>query len=832
VSTAGPVELELSFRSSAQDRTAAVTMRVDGEQPAAEGSFRPPPGDATGGMDARQAGAQLFRATFGGALGELYETVRAAGVRVRVVADDPELLRLPWELLYDPDQGSYVTGGHPVVRRVAGPDLAAPGPAPWPPRLLVADAAPRGVGGPRRVLDADGLAAALGGLAGQGRLGVASMTQATLAGLRARLLATSAGAQPFQVLHLICPARVDDATGQVALLLEGDNGEPDPVTPDDLAAALRSSGVRLVLLDVRQPGAASLQATHAMAPALLRAGTAAVAGTRIATLPDAPDVARELYGGLADGQPLEDALARTVAGPGGDQAGDELPVCYQGTAQGRLFRPPGPVWWSLRGGWGTARRWIALTVAVLGFAGTVLGLYDAYERRVKGQAPTRMTGHVNVVVAELGLAGADDRTRMAVAKDLSRETVNQLRRQLQPGVDQDLRIEVRGPGDSGIGPIRGATHLERQEAAETLGRRVNAHVVVYGELAMGTGSTSLRPEFFLSSDLVLRGAEELVDAQGGEHRLGAAIERPGDVAVDEVVNQLVYGDLHRELAARVKVLADVAAGLVFLNNSDRAAEAAPFLEAAEAVKGWDDHEGREVLYLLLGNARLRWFSQAVQAAPARPADALGMLAAAADHYRHALRIDPQYARAQLGLAEIAFLRAQRGCQPGRADPAGLEEAVERFAAAGRLANQPHTADVGTKVAFGLGRTYVCLTSAGTDREQQARQALAAVLRDYRSTAGDHNPRVELLAAEAHGQLGALDYVLAASTGSRERYQAAAASYGQALALSTGRPDRQWKFHDVLAAIHLRLGDPAGADQAARDADAARRAADLPPLPGR
>ena len=831
MSTARPVELELSLRSSPAEGTYAVTMRVDGDQPPAEGNFRPPLGVALGGMDARQAGAQLFQATFGGALGELYRTVRAASVRVRVVAEDPELLRLPWELLYDPDQGSFVTGGRPVVRRVAGPDLAAPGPAPWPPRLLVADAAPRGVGGPRRVLDADGLAATL---TGQERLRVAAMAQATLAGLRARLLAASAGAQPFQVLHLICPTRVDGATGQVALLLEGDDGEPDPVTADDLAAALRSSGVRLVLLDVRQPGAASLQTTHALAPALLRAGTAAVAGMRIATLRDAPDVARELYGGLADGQPLEDALARaarTAAGPGGDQARDQLPVCYLGTAQGRLFRPPGPVWWSLRAGWGTTRRWIALTVAVLGFAGTVLGLYDAYERRVRGQAPTRMTGHVNVVVAELGLAGAGDRTRLAVAKDLSRETVNQLRRQLQPGADQDLRIEVRGPGDSGIGPIRGATHLERQEAAEALGRRVNAHVVVYGELAMGTGSTSLRPEFHLSSDLVLRGAEELIDAQGGEHRLGAAIELPGDVAVDGVVNQLVYGDLQRKLAARVKVLADVAAGLVFLNNSDRAAEAAPFLEAAETVKGWDDHEGREVLHLLLGNARLRWFSQAVQAAPARPADALEMLAAADDHYRHALRIDPQYARAQLGLAETAFLRAQRGCRLGRADPAGLEEAVELFTAAGRLANQPHTADVGTKVAFGLGRAYVCLTSAGVDREQQARQALAAVLRDYRSTAGDHNPRVELLAAEAHGQLGALDYVLATSTGSRARYQAAAASYGQALTLSAGRPDRQWKFHDVLAAIYLRLGDPARADQAARDAAAARRAANLPPLPG-
>jgi hypothetical protein len=104
-----------------------------------------------------------------------------------------------------------------------------------------------------------------------------------------------------------------------------------------------------------------------------------------------------------------------------------------------------------------------------------------------------------------------------------------------------------------------------------------------------------------------------------------------------------------------------------------------------------------------------------------------------------------------------------------------------------------------------------------------------VLRDYSPNPGSHNPRVKLLAAEAHGQLGALDNVLAATTGSRQRYQTAAASYEQALVLSAGRPDRQWKFYDVLAAVYDRLGDTTQAEQAARNTDAARQAADLPPL---
>jgi tetratricopeptide (TPR) repeat protein len=721
----------------------------------------------------------------------------------------------------------------PVVRRLPGPSPATPNPVPWPPQLLIADAAPRGVSGPRRVLDAAGLGSALAGLTGQGRLHVTTMAHTTLPALRARLLAASAtdDAAAFQVLHLSCPTSIGEVAGQVDLLLEGDDGEPEPVAAEDLAAAVRSSGIQLVLLDSRQSSAASRLTAHGYAPALLRAGIPAVVAMPIATLEDAPDLARVLYGALADGQPVQAALAQTTqpaADPdaGDDQARAELPVCYLSAASGQLFRPPRPAWWSLRRGWRTTRRWIALTVALLGFIGTVLGLYDVYERRVKGQPPTRMTGHVNVAVVEFGLAGGDqDRSRLAIAKDLARETANQLRRQLQPADDQDLRIEVRGPGDPDIGPIQGATQLERQNHAEELGRSINAHVVVYGELQAGPQGTSLRPAFYLSSDLVLRGAEELIDAQAGEHRLGAAIERSGDVAV----NQLVYGDLQTELAARVKVLADVAAGLVFLNNSDRAAEAAPFFLAAEAVRGWDDDEGKEVLYLLLGNAKLRWFSQSIQVAPTRPGVAWQMLHDAADHYRQALRINPQYARAQLGLAETTFLRAQGSCQPGRTDRAGLERAARLFATAGRSANQPNTADVGAKVAFGLGRTYVCLTSAGVNRQSQARQELAAVLRDYSPAPGNHNPRVQLLAAEAHGQLGALDYLLATTTRSREWYQRAVTSYEQALELSAGRPDRQWKFYDVLAAVYQSLGDTTGAEQAFRNADAARRAADLPPL---
>jgi tetratricopeptide (TPR) repeat protein len=842
------VEIELSFGSTPHHGAYPVTMRVDGDGPRAEGSFRPPFTDATAhqahgwlqrdgpeGENAKRVGAQLFNALFGGALGELYRTVRqprATGPRVRVVADDPAVTRIPWELLYDPDLRSFVVGRYPVVRYLPGLDLAAPDLAALPPQILIADAAPRGVSRSRRALDAAALEAALAGLTSQERLHVATMTHTTLAGLRVRLLAAAAtdSSPPFHVLHLICPTRVEEATGQVLLLLEDDDGQPDPVVAEDLAAALHSLGIRLVLLDLRDPGVAGTLGSHAYAPTLLRAGIPALVGMRITTLQTAPNLMRAFYGALADGQPVQEALAQATqpaTGPGdGDQATPDLPVCYLTTGTGQLFKPLRPAWWSLRRGWGTTRRWIALTVAILGFIATVLGLYDAYERRVKGQPPTRMTGHVNVVVAEFGLAGGDqDQTRLAIAKDLAWETANQLRRQLQPEADQDLRIEVRGPGDPDIGPIRGATQLERQDHAEKLSGAINAHVVVYGELGVGPLGTSLRPEFYLSSDLVLRGAEELIDAQAGEHRLGAAIQRPGDVAE----NQLVYGDLHTELAARVKVLADVAAGLVFLNNSDRAAEAAPFFQAAETVKGWDDDEGKEVLYLLLGNAKLRWFSQTIQLAPTRPGVARQMLHDAADHYRQALRLDPQYARAQLGLAEATFLRAQGSCQPGRTDRAGLERAARLFATAGRSANQPHTADVGTKVAFGLGRTYVCLTSAGVNRQSQARQELSAVLRDYSPAPGNHNPRVQLLAAEAHGQLGALDYVLGTTTRSRQRYQAAAASYQQALELSAGRPDRQWKFYDVLAAVYQRLGDTTQAKQAARNADAARQAADLPPL---
>lgn len=82
--------------------------------------------------------------------------------------------------------------------------------------------------------------------------------------------------------------------------------------------------------------------------------------------------------------------------------------------------------------------------------------------------------------------------------------------------------------------------------------------------------------------------------------------------------------------------------------------AAQRLQNVLASPGWAE---APVVYLFLGNADLR----------------LGRLRQAQDAYQAALRLEPDYARAQFGLAELQF---QRACGGGSSpDPAGLARAV-------------------------------------------------------------------------------------------------------------------------------------------------------------
>lgn len=237
------------------------------------------------------------------------------------------------------------------------------------------------------------------------------------------------------------------------------------------------------------------------------------------------------------------------------------------------------------------------------------------------------------------------------------------------------------------------------------------------------------------------------------------------------------------MIARTQVLVQFVVGLGYYDLG-QLAEAERAFRRAENLAGWERQDGKEVLYLFLGNV----------------AGKLERYDAARSYYGQALRIDRQYARGLVGLAETRFHQARGSCERGRVDAAGLNRAVADYRRAGVARDRPALADVDAKVAFGLGRAYVCMSQAGVaDHWKDAEQQLAAVLGAYKRG----NRRVKQLAAEAWANLGVV-YLPPAGVFDRTRYERAAEAYRHAIELSDD-PQRKGVLYGLLGYVHGKLG---------------------------
>ncbi len=308
-----------------------------------------------GALGARDTGTALHGLLFGSALGApLRERLRAVdpqrGAGLRLVLDTtdaPELARLPWELLYSPQDEDFVFSDRfkPLVRRLAL-DVAPPVLAVTPPlRLLVAIATPSDrpelqVGDELAHLDD-----ALAPLAADGRLQTERLAHATLERLDDALLRW----RPH-VLHFIGHGDFDGDDGR--LLLEGESppGVAAPITGRRLAVLLRNhlGSLRLVFLNSCLGAAAAPRAAFGgVAQSLVRRGLPAVVAMQF-PVPDAQAVglARHFYRYVAAGQPVDAALtsARAFMVARGDEVCWAAPVLYLNAEDGRLFdiAPPTP----------------------------------------------------------------------------------------------------------------------------------------------------------------------------------------------------------------------------------------------------------------------------------------------------------------------------------------------------------------------------------------------------------------------------------------------------------------------------------------------------------
>ncbi len=318
--------------------------------------------------------------------------------------------------------------------------------------------------------------------------------------------------------------------------------------------------------------------------------------------------------------------------------------------------------------------------------------------------------------------------------------------ELQP----QFTYEIRPPEQ--IGTVEGNDFVEMEQWAARIARDHAAYVVVYGILQPKGEEWEVVPLFYVEPDS-FDDAQELVGAQAlGKPFLASASGEPAALKrVSEAGN------------ARVQVLVRVVMGLSHYVFGEYEQAFAVFQDA-EAIGGWKDDQGKEVLYLLLGNAAGKIAGElladsACSAGVARQKEIAGAeehLLQAETYYTAALTLDPKYARAYIGQADVLYLRAllpfARSLDYSQIDTHTLDLAIAGYHRAQKAENQPRLANVAAKVHLGIGGCYLMKAFAEGPEAYKlpAIQEFEAVIEAYGDGA---EPLLRERAAESYGRLG-------------------------------------------------------------------------------
>lgn len=304
--------------------------------------------NTTEGQTAREFGERLFIAVFQGDVRDaLRRSLDAAdakakhGLRIRLrLADAPELLDIPWEYLYDPTLRRFFchSVSTPLVRYPQQPRPVVPLTVTPPLQLLVMISNPSDVA----VLDVEDewgkTAGALEPLVDQGLIQLTRLERATLATLQRQLRQGN-----YHIFHFVGHGGIDRRSGERVLYLEDEVGHAHPVGGDHLGTLLRDHrSLRLALLNACEGARADASDPFAgVAQHLVYQGIPAIIAMQFEITDSAAiTLAKEFYEALADGYPVEAALAeaRKAIFVMGNDVEWGTPVLYSRANNGLLFR--------------------------------------------------------------------------------------------------------------------------------------------------------------------------------------------------------------------------------------------------------------------------------------------------------------------------------------------------------------------------------------------------------------------------------------------------------------------------------------------------------------
>jgi CHAT domain-containing protein len=291
-----------------------------------------------------ELGQILFQSLFTGKLKDVYARSQGRlkddqGMRLRFDIEPSlvEIAQLPWEFLYDPDQGPLAMLDAPIVRylsqQAAPPRLQAA----LPLKVLITGAVTPPEPDVNRELTE--VRAALADLEQQGHVTIQVEEHLTRTKLQ-RLVRSG-----FHIWHFIGHGALSRDGSSGTLLFEDASGSPDAISARELGIFLNRSGIQLIVLDACSSAQLMTDPYRSIAPALIRAQVPAVVAMQFKVPQDATRAfASEFYRTLAEGFPLDACVTegrRAILGISGLRNPDwGIPVVYTRAPDGKLFDLP------------------------------------------------------------------------------------------------------------------------------------------------------------------------------------------------------------------------------------------------------------------------------------------------------------------------------------------------------------------------------------------------------------------------------------------------------------------------------------------------------------
>lgn len=307
------------------------------------------------------------------------------------------------------------------------------------------------------------------------------------------------------------------------------------------------------------------------------------------------------------------------------------------------------------------------------------------------------------------------------------------------------KVEIWGPDK--IGTIKGKTPEERARNAEKLAKRIQAYMIIYGVIEKTPSGISVIPEFYLDTQGFHEGIEII-----GQYQLGSSFTLPG------ANNPAWAYEFDQQMQMRSDIISSLAVGLSYFAIHEYQ-KSLDILKSIETIESWEDNQGKEVLYALIG------FSAGKASKYDEAEVAL----------EKAIKINPDYSRPYIGIANLYYIRALLPFEKSKkiedVDLKLLDSCFDYLDLAIQAPEKPPLAEVDTKIHFSRGQCYWLKTYTGQlGNFDLAIKEFEQVIQNYGDGA---NPRIYELAAESHARLGLIYQLTDNFTKAAEEYQTAA-----------------------------------------------------------